>query len=123
MSRDWRKAKKEVGIAGWSKELWKEEKAKIAEEQENPEITGTAGVPVPCPSMPCPTTVMLANRPAIKAKLEWLYSTGKMNAAEMTESTLKQLSEFSDSKGVEIVEQFYEAGKNFSRPRFYAVPR
>jgi hypothetical protein len=41
----------------------------------------------------------------------------------MTESTLKQLSEFSDSKGVEIVEQFYEAGKNFSSPRFYAVPQ
>ena len=102
-----------------------EEKGAVGNDEEKPEAkrVKTDGALVPVPAMPCPTTVMLANRPAIKAKLEWLYSTGKMNAAEMTESTLKQLSEFSDSKGVEIVEQFYEAGKNFSSPRFYAVPQ
>ena len=98
MSRDWRKAKKEVGIAGWSKELWKEEKAKIAEEQENPEITGTAGVPVPCPSMPCPTTVILTNRAARKAKVEWLYSTGNMTTAEVHEARSKESTAFAYRK-------------------------
>ena len=52
---------------------------------------------------------LLVDRPATKAKLEWLYKSGKISADEMTQSTLLQLREFSDSKGVEIVEQFAEA--------------
>jgi hypothetical protein len=55
---------------------------------------------------------ILADKPATKAKLEWLYSTGKLSASEMNESALKQLAEFSDSKGVEIVENF--AGTDMS---------
>ncbi len=51
----------------------------------------------------------LADRPATKAKLEWLFSTGKMPREEMTPGTLQELSEFSDSKGVEIVEHYAEA--------------
>ena len=51
----------------------------------------------------------LANRPATKAKLEWLYQTGKVNKGEIAQSTLLQLSEVSDSRGVEIVEQFSES--------------
>ena len=55
------------------------------------------------------TADVLANRPATKAKLEWLYTTGKLTREEVTPGTLQELSEFSDSKGVEIVEQYAEA--------------
>jgi len=52
---------------------------------------------------------LLVNRPATKAKMEWLYTTGKISPEDMSDSSLRQLTEFSDSKGVEVIEQYNDA--------------
>ena len=52
---------------------------------------------------------VLNTRPATKAKLEWLFTTGKVTQAEMDQKIISSLCEFPDATGVQIVELFAEA--------------
>ena len=52
---------------------------------------------------------VLNTRPATKAKLEWLFTTGKCTQAEMDQKIISSLCEFPDATGVQIVEHFAEA--------------
>ena len=115
-----KRAKEEEGGKGGAGEGGEKSVAKRAKEESGTGgaaatgvATGGAPAGAGAPAQAAPGTApasggvdLLASRPATKAKLEWLYATGKMTAIEMTESTLQQLLQFSDSKGVEIVEQF-----------------
>jgi len=118
-----RAKEEEAGGSGAAGEGGEEPAAKRAKEEAGAGgaaaagvAAGTGGSPAgagaPAPALAGGGADLLASRPATKAKLEWLYATGKMAASEMTESTLQQLCQFSDSKGVEIVEQFAVADLN-----------
>uniref|UniRef100_A0A7S0EYD0 Heterogeneous nuclear ribonucleoprotein Q acidic domain-containing protein n=1 Tax=Hanusia phi TaxID=3032 RepID=A0A7S0EYD0_9CRYP len=52
---------------------------------------------------------VMDTRPAIKAKLEWLYSTGKCRRDELDLKIVASLCDFSDSVGVQIIEHFCDA--------------
>lgn len=52
---------------------------------------------------------VLSTRPATKAKLLWLFTTGKVTAKEMDHKIISSLCEFPDATGVQIVEHFGEA--------------
>ena len=74
---------------------------------------GAAAVALPTPALPAGSiaerdAMILRDRPATKAKLEWLYSTGRIRAAEITDGVLQLLAAVSDSQGVGIVQQFGE---------------
>jgi len=52
---------------------------------------------------------IINTRPATKAKLEWLFTTGKVTLKDMDQKIISSLCEFPDATGVQIVEHFGEA--------------
>uniref|UniRef100_A0A7S4PPQ6 Heterogeneous nuclear ribonucleoprotein Q acidic domain-containing protein n=1 Tax=Guillardia theta TaxID=55529 RepID=A0A7S4PPQ6_GUITH len=60
---------------------------------------------------------VLDSKPATKAKLEWLFSTGKCRRDELDSKIVASLCDFSDSVGVQIIEHFCDADMSTMRSK------
>ena len=54
----------------------------------------------------------LDDRPATKAKLEWIFAQGRCHPSEIDDKVMMSLREFPDATGVEILENFAQADLN-----------
>jgi hypothetical protein len=128
--KQWRVREKK----GQEKAKVKEEpQRKDAQEEETAEgVEGLAGGEPPAAALPLPAVLpppqaqqlmahigmsgsdsdlppCVESRPATKAKLKWLFTTGKCSRFEMDNKIIASLCDFPDATGVQIVEHFAEA--------------
>eukprot|EP00286_Rhodomonas_abbreviata_P022178 CAMPEP_0181292802 /NCGR_PEP_ID=MMETSP1101-20121128/2715_1 /TAXON_ID=46948 /ORGANISM="Rhodomonas abbreviata, Strain Caron Lab Isolate" /LENGTH=147 /DNA_ID=CAMNT_0023397325 /DNA_START=65 /DNA_END=505 /DNA_ORIENTATION=- len=62
-----------------------------------------------------PSRIPESLKPAVKAKLQWLFQTGKCREDEIDTKIMLSIAEFSDAVGVQILEHFAEADMNTVR--------